>query len=400
MLHEYVIKNIFFSLLILFSPSLKIALSPLQRIFYETMVNLRAGGGGNDLFSFATKSLVVINHLDILFKKCREKGLIVERVGEGGRWRFLVKEEEERKEREAIEILEKAGLVETGRGGSNREMLSSFFAQALSSCNSFDPSSGSLTSSLNSSLNSSFSGSLPQEKNEGFSEYADKLLSVKFPENYTPGELKNGNKMVIFFELLRSAVENGEKILVFSKSLTTLNCLEELLQNQFIPERKGERKKENEGKRRKRRCWRGGTDYYRLDGSTPAAERQRLCFEFNREEEKEEEEEEELGGFGMGGFGEKKKKRRGRRVPHLFLLSTKAGSLGINLQGASRVVLLDACFNPCHDTQALFRAYRFGQKKNVVVYRFVAQGTIEDVIFSRQVGVQKYFSLQLPKFET
>uniref|UniRef100_A0A8C3HD13 DNA excision repair protein ERCC-6-like n=1 Tax=Chrysemys picta bellii TaxID=8478 RepID=A0A8C3HD13_CHRPI len=69
----------------------------------------------------------------------------------------------------------------------------------------------------------------------------------------------------------------------------------------------------------------------------------------------------------------------------VFLLTTQVGGVGITLTAASRVVIFDPSWNPATDAQAVDRAYRIGQKENVVIYRLVTCGTVEEKIYRRQV---------------
>lgn len=62
----------------------------------------------------------------------------------------------------------------------------------------------------------------------------------------------------------------------------------------------------------------------------------------------------------------------------VFLLSTRAGGLGINLATADTVIIYDSDWNPHNDLQALARAHRMGQKRSVMVFRLVTRGTIEE----------------------
>jgi SNF2 family DNA or RNA helicase len=63
----------------------------------------------------------------------------------------------------------------------------------------------------------------------------------------------------------------------------------------------------------------------------------------------------------------------------VFLISSRAGGLGLNLNTASKVIIFDVDWNPIIDMQSQDRAYRIGQKEHVTVYRLVSKGTIEEV---------------------
>ena len=63
-----------------------------------------------------------------------------------------------------------------------------------------------------------------------------------------------------------------------------------------------------------------------------------------------------------------------------FLISLKAGGVGLNLTGADTVILVDLWWNPAVESQAIGRAHRMGQERNVEVYRLITRGTIEEKI--------------------
>ena len=109
------------------------------------------------------------------------------------------------------------------------------------------------------------------------------------------------------------------------------------------------------------KTWRRDVDYLRIDGSI--TDRQVLIDKYNREGSREK----------------------------VFLISTKAGNMGINLQAANRVVIFDSSFNPVEDLQAIYRSYRYGQKKEVFVYRLLSRGSLEEKIYRRAVIKMQLF---------
>lgn len=73
----------------------------------------------------------------------------------------------------------------------------------------------------------------------------------------------------------------------------------------------------------------------------------------------------------------------------MFLISTRAGGLGLNLVSANRVVIFDPNWNPAQDLQAQERSFRYGQKRHVVVIRLLAARSLEELIYSRQIYKQQ-----------
>ncbi|KAJ7619521.1 RAD26-like SNF2 family DNA-dependent ATPase [Roridomyces roridus] len=74
---------------------------------------------------------------------------------------------------------------------------------------------------------------------------------------------------------------------------------------------------------------------------------------------------------------------------YLFLISTAAGGTGLNLTGANKVVIFDPNWNPAYDLQAMDRAFRFGQTRDVSVVRLLGAGSIEELVYARQVYKQQ-----------
>lgn len=73
----------------------------------------------------------------------------------------------------------------------------------------------------------------------------------------------------------------------------------------------------------------------------------------------------------------------------VFLISTKAGGTGLNITSANKVVIMDPNWNPAYDLQAQDRAYRIGQLRDVQVFRLISAGTIEEIVYARQIYKQQ-----------
>ena len=82
---------------------------------------------------------------------------------------------------------------------------------------------------------------------------------------------------------------------------------------------------------------------------------------------------------------------------NVFLLSTRAGGLGINLMAADTVIIYDSDWNPQADLQAQDRCHRIGQKQIVMVYRFVTANSVEQLILERADAKRKLEKLVIHK---
>ncbi|XP_061679527.1 chromodomain-helicase-DNA-binding protein 2 isoform X2 [Syngnathoides biaculeatus] len=149
-------------------------------------------------------------------------------------------------------------------------------------------------------------------------------------EEHLQALVRGSGKLVLLDKLLTRLRERGNRVLIFSQMVRMLDILAEYLAKKRYP-------------------------FQRLDGSIKGEIRKQALDHFNAE--------------GSEDF--------------CFLLSTRAGGLGINLASADTVVIFDSDWNPQNDLQAQARAHRIGQKKQVNIYRLVTKGTVEEDIIER-----------------
>jgi DNA repair and recombination protein RAD54B len=168
----------------------------------------------------------------------------------------------------------------------------------------------------------------------------EELIKPTILESVPSNLLKSMNpgmsgKVQVLDRLLHQiSTKTNEKVVLVSNYTSTLDVLQSLLASMDYT-------------------------FLRLDGSTPASKRQDLVDRFNRSPPSN---------------------------AFVFLLSAKAGGVGLNLIGASRLVLFDLDWNPATDTQAMARIHRDGQKRPCYIYRMLTQGAMDEKIFQRQVS--------------
>merc|ERR1712241_176295 len=142
--------------------------------------------------------------------------------------------------------------------------------------------------------------------------------------------LRGSGKMLLIDKLLCKLKETGHRVLIFSQMVRMLDVISEYLEIRRFP-------------------------FQRLDGSIKGEVRRNAIEHFNAE----------------------------GSLDFCFLLSTRAGGLGINLATADTVIIFDSDWNPQNDLQAQARAHRIGQKEQVNVYRLVTKNSAEEEIIER-----------------
>lgn len=142
--------------------------------------------------------------------------------------------------------------------------------------------------------------------------------------------VNNAGKMIILDKLLKFLKERGSRVLLFSQMSRMLDIFEDY-------------------------CVFRGFEYCRIDGNTPHDIRVQHIDEYNKPDSEK----------------------------YIFLLTTRAGGLGINLATADVVIMYDSDWNPQVDLQAEDRAHRIGQKKQVYVYRFITENAVEEKVIDR-----------------
>ena len=180
-----------------------------------------------------------------------------------------------------------------------------------------------------------------EEPEEIIEEKDDFSWAASVRSNHNLYNVELSNKMKILMDILNLTSKINEKIIVFSQYTKTLDYIENVLKNTKVGSI----------------FLKKNVHYYKSDGKTSSSDRENYINKFNKSEESK-----------------------------IFLASTKACSLGINLTGASRLVLFDVSWNPTQDQQSIFRLYRFGQEKPVYIYRLVSTDTIEEQIWDRCVN--------------
>ncbi|KAI3559508.1 SNF2 super family protein [Colletotrichum abscissum] len=163
------------------------------------------------------------------------------------------------------------------------------------------------------------------------------LVSVnrKNQPGYDWGSPRRSGKLQMVGDLLPMWKKFGHKTLLFSQTKIMLNIIQDYI-----------------GKME-------GMNYLRMDGDVTIEKRQILIDKFNNDPSID-----------------------------VFLLTTKVGGLGVNLTGATRIIIYDPDWNPSTDLQARERAWRLGQTKPVAIYRLMTSGTIEEKIYHRQIFKQ------------